>query len=233
MKRVHRSVALLSFAALLATAAHADLVTNGSFESFSGSFGADGGAALVPSSTTLSGWTVTSGDIAVLKNPNIYQLTSFDGNNFLELTGYSNSGFPKGVSQVLSGLTPGQSYSFSMELGIRNGPCVSGGNNCTGPVSVSATIGGTSQTFTHNSSAAGNIWGAYGFDFVAGGATETLTILGLSVPRGGEFLGLDAVSVNAGSVSPVPEPASYALMLAGLVAVAGAVRRRCRMKARV
>jgi len=174
-----------------------------------------------------TGWTIVGGEIAILHTPNIYSLTPSSGNNFLDLTGYSNTGFPKGVSQVVTGLTAGQTYGFSMDVGIRNGACVSGGNNCHGPVQVSATIGGTSQTFTEASSTAGNVWGTFGFNFVATNPTMTLTINGLSVPAGNEYIGLDNVSVTPGAVAAVPEPATYALMSLGLIAM-GLMARRSR-----
>lgn len=98
--------------------------------------------------------------------------------------------------------------------------------NCAGPVSISAAIGGASQSFTHNSSDPGNIWGSYGFDFVASAASETLTILGQSLPRGGNCIGLDNVSVTPGSVSAVPEPTNCALMLGGLGAIIALARKR-------
>ena len=134
--------------AVLATGAWAQIVSNGSFETSTGVFLSDGGQELLTSTTTLTGWTIVGGEIAVLRSPNAYNLAASVGNNFLDLAGYTNAGFPKGVSQVLTGLTVGQTYAFSMDLGIRNGVCVSGGDNCHGPVQASATIGSTSQTFT-------------------------------------------------------------------------------------
>ena len=213
--------------AVLATCASAQIVSNGGFETFTGVFGSDGGAQLTSASTTLTGWTIVGGEIAVLKNPNIYNLTPSTGNNFLDLTGYSNTGFPKGVSQVLTGLVAGQTYAFSMDLGIRNGPCVSGGDNCHGPVTATVNIGTTSQTFTEASAAAGNVWGTFGFNFVATGSTMPLTINGISVPAGNEFLGVDNVSVT-GAVTAVPEPETYALLLAGLATLGSFARRRGR-----
>ena len=212
--------------AFLATGASAQIVTNGSFETFTGAFGGDGGAQLTAASTTLTGWTIVGGEIAVLKTPNAYSLAASAGNNFLDLAGYTNAGFPKGLSQVLNGLTAGQTYAFSMDLGIRNGACVSGGNNCHGPVQASATIGSTSQTFTEASAAAGNVWGTFGFDFVATGPSMTLTIDGVSLPAGNEFIGLDNVSVTP-AIAAVPEPETYALLLAGL-AVVGRFAKRTR-----
>jgi PEP-CTERM motif-containing protein len=226
------AIAVLGFT----TSASANLVTNGSFETFTGTFGGDGGAQLVPGSTTLTGWTVEGGEIAVLKTPNIYNLTAADGVNFMDLTGYTNTGFPKGVSQSLSGLAVGSTYAFSMELGIRNGACVSGGNNCHGPIQASASIGATSQIFTEDSNAPGNNWGTFGFNFIATTPTMALTILGRNVPAGNEFLGLDDVSVNLAAVpgpmpvpgtTAVPEPETYILMVAGL-GITGLIARRCK-----
>jgi hypothetical protein len=206
-----------------ATHASANLVDNPSFEAFTGSFGGDGGAQLLSTSTTLTGWTVHAGEIAVLKTPNAYNLAAADGLNFLDLAGYTNSGFPKGVSQTLSGLQVGGTYSFSMDLGIRNGACVGSGSNCSGPVQASATVGTTSQTFTENSSAAGNVWGTFGFNFFATSPTMTLTINGVSLPAGHQFVGLDNVSVN---VAAVPEAETCALMLVGLAVLGLIVRAR-------
>lgn len=216
-------IAVLAAAISLTTGASAQIVSNGSFETFTGLFGGDGGAQLVPASTTLTGWTIVGGEIAVLKTPNSYSLTASNGANFIDLAGYSNGGFPKGLSQLLTGLTIGQTYAFSMELGIRNGACVGGGNNCHGPVQAKATIGNTSQTFTEASNVAGNVWGTFGFDFTATSASMTLRIDGISLPAGNEYIGLDNVSVIAAAV---PEPGTYAMLLAGLAAMGVVARRR-------
>jgi hypothetical protein len=214
-------IALLSVAVVGFASASAQSLQNGSFESFTGAFGGDGGAQLIGSSTTLTGWTIVGGEIAVLRVPNAYNLTASEGSNFLDLAGYSNAGFPKGISQVLSGLSAGQTYTLAMDLGIRNGACVSGGNNCRGPIQVSANVAGTSQTFTHASSADGNVWARFSTDFVASGPSAVLTIRGVSLPAGNQYVGLDNVSV-----SPIPEPTTLAFLLAGLVTVGAMVRHR-------
>jgi hypothetical protein len=207
----------------VAASASAQAVSNGSFETFTGTFGSDGGAQLIASSTTLTGWTIVGGEIAVLRAPNAYNLSASEGTNFLDLAGYSNSGFPKGLSQNLTGLVIGQAYTLSLDLGIRNGACVNGGNNCTGPVQVTAGVGSTSQTFTHNSSTAGDVWNTYSLDFVANASSAPLTIQGIGLPAGNQYIGLDNVSI-----SPVPEPATFGLMLAGFISVCVMARPRSR-----
>lgn len=188
-----------------------NLVSNPSFEIFTGSFGSPPGVAqLVPGSTDLTGWTIVGDEIAALTNPNANSITPSDGNNLLDLTGYTNSGFPKGVSQILTGLAVGQAYTFTMDLGILNGYC--GGGNCGGPIQVQATIGSTSQTFTHNSSVPGSVWGTYGFDFTADSPSMTLTIEGIGLPTGNIYIGLDNISVSAVSVSPTCVPPAGGLV---------------------
>lgn len=187
---------------LLANNAEAvNIVLNGSFETYTGTFGnvslGDGGSQINTIDSTLTDWEIINDEIAILENGNSYNLTASDGTRFLDLAGYSNTGFPKGVSQQLNGLIVGQNYAFTMDLGIRNGACVGGASICGGPIEVSASIGTNVQTFTHQSSDQGNIWGAFGFNFIADSSTLTLEILGVSLPSGNSFIGLDNVAVEA------------------------------------
>ena len=152
MKSTGAALALLLLASLGTEAGAANLVTNPSFEIVTGPFGGDGGLQLAVGSTPLTGWTIVGAESAVLRTPNSYHLTASDGNNFLDLTGYTSAGFPKGVAQTLTGLIVGAAYHFGMDVGIRNGACV-GGGGCSGPVQVSATIGSVSQTFNAGSPA--------------------------------------------------------------------------------
>lgn len=221
MKIIATAIAVLPLTLFGMNNAAANLVSNPSFEAFTGSFGGDGGSQLVVSSTTLTDWSITANEIAVIELPNSYSLTPSDGNNFLDLAGYTNSGFPKGISQILNGLTVGQTYTFAIDLGISNGN--SNCSGCSGPIQVTASIGSTSQTFTHNSADPGNIWGAYGFDFTADSPSVTLTILGTSVPPGGIYIGLDNISVQA-----VPLPAAVWLLGTSLLPLLSALKKRSR-----
>jgi len=141
----------------------------------------------------------------------------------MDLTGFTSKGFPKGVSQMLSGLNVGQLYTFSMDLGILNGPCFLSGSIdiCAGPIEVGASIGSMSETFIHDSNAPGNIWGTYGFDFVADNSNMLLTIDGISVPSGKIYIGLDNVVVSA-----VPLPAAAWLFGSGLLGLICMARKK-------
>lgn len=228
----------MKFAHLVATAAllamgntvSAQVVINGGFEVYTGNFGSDGAAQLSVNNTQLTGWTVVGGEIAVARSENNFGIGPRSGNNFLDLEGYTQGVFPKGVSQSLTGLSIGQSYTFSMWLGVFNGACpTTGQNRCNGPVAARATIGSASVLFTAGATAAaGNQWVNYAFDFVAPNTTLLLTIEGISVPLGNVYIGLDDVSVVARlPVSNVPEPSTYALLAAGL-AVLGVLSCRTR-----
>ena len=220
-----RFLTVIGAVAILAgsSASAANLVLNGSFEDVGAPF-SDGGLELPLLSTDLTGWTIVGAEIAVLDNTKPYNLTPSVGNNFLDLTGYWNIDLPKGVSQTLTGLTSGQTYAFSMDLGLRNGYCVESDTDCSGPVSASVQIGGLPiKTFTFDSDVSGNVWGTHSFNFVADSSPMKLTILGTAMPTGNYYIGLDNVTVTA-----VPEPSAYAMALAGLGVVGLAARRRRR-----
>jgi hypothetical protein len=200
--------------------AHANLISNGSFETFTGAYAGDGCSQLGPSSTTLTGWTPVGNEIAVCKTPNSYLITASEGANFLDIAGYQNT-LNKGVSQALTGLVVGQQYSFAADLGISNNPSCLPGSTCGGPISVLVTIGSVSRTLTHNSSGTGVQWATYGFDFVADSTNPTLTVKGSALPPGGAFIGLDNLTLVA-----APEPAIASLLAFAVGALGVACMRR-------
>jgi hypothetical protein len=204
---------------LVSQLAQANFVANPGFESFTGAFASDGAADLTTASSTLTDWIVLI-NTAIITTPNNWDLTPSEGDNFVDLSGRSNVGFPKGISQSISGLAVGEEYVLSMDIGIRNGPNNScGGSNCDGPVEVTASIGSTSQTFVHDSTDPGNVWSSYGFTFSASNPTMDLSITGISLPQGRIYIGLDNVSIA------VPLPAAVWLFGSAL-GLLGWMRRK-------
>lgn len=227
-KQFKLSIGLISSLLLAYShAASANLIANSSFEIFADTvtFDSNGGTAFNAGSTELTGWSINGNDVGFLEPSNNWNLTPSDGNYFMDLTGYTSLGFPKGVSQMLSGFNIGQVYTFSMDLGILNGPCYLSGSVdiCSGPIEVGASIGSLSEIFTHDSNDPGNIWGTYGFDFIADNSSMQLTIEGISVPSGNIYIGLDNVVVSA-----VPLPAAVWLFGSGLLGLICLARKKAK-----
>jgi hypothetical protein len=208
--------------ALAAVDAHANLITNGSFENTNNTFVGDGNRVdqLASGSPVIPGWTTTNGvPTAWIQNGNPYGISAADGLFFLDLTGYFDVGTYGGVTQSFATVV-GTNYVATFDLGY-------GGNSgfFGGPVSVRATAGGSSGTFT---SATGTpnpaVWNLETFNFTATSTLTQLSIIGLST-AGGEYIGLDNVDVEVAGVGAVPEPGTYALLL-GSIGLLGYIARR-------
>jgi hypothetical protein len=216
---------LLTIALGTGPIAHAGpLLANGGFETFTGALGSDGGAVI--STTNLPGWTPI-GAPGILKNPNIYNLTPSRGINFLDLTGYNptGGGGGNGVEQKVSGLTVGNTYDLTMDLGVSGGPCISGLVNCAGPFKVQLSAGGVAETFTQVSTLAANQWATFGFDFVPTASTTEVVITLQSVT--GYYAGLDnVVLTDVTATTSVPEPGTLAVFSLGVTSLALALRRK-------
>jgi Protein of unknown function (DUF642)/PEP-CTERM motif len=221
---MHKTVTLLSIMFALTTAhAHADLITNGSFENTSKTFVGDVNSVdeLASGSSSIPGWTTINGvPTAWIENGNPYGISAADGSYFLDLTGYSNVGTYGGVTQSFATVA-GTSYVVTFDLGYGGDSGAFGG-----PVSVVASAGGTSGTFT---SAAGSpnpaVWDLETFGFTATSSMTELSLTGLST-AGGDYIGLDNVDVEVGTVAPVPEPGTFALLLTGIGILGYGARRR-------
>jgi len=197
-------VALAAFAlvgSVAASAAPINLIENGSFESVSQS----NGTWSIYSS--LAGWQVGKNGVEVRNNN---AGNAFDGVNFIELDTTANSW----IAQTFE-TTVGQTYKVSFYYAPREG--VAADSNDIVVMLNSAnlrTAGGNGL------SRSGNNWQEYDFNFVAMGELSTLGFRasGLSNGYGGS---LDNVSVSA-----VPEPSSWATLLAGLLGLGLMSRRR-------
>lgn len=211
--------------------AHANLLTNGSFDQGTftgGSFGFPLAEQLFPGSTTLPGWTVVSQELAWFKSGQAGIVTQ-DGDYALDLTGFCDLGLACGAPGAYGGVTQavstviGATYRLSFQAGTYL-------FNASVP-SIVAIAGTTSQTFElPGTSPASGLWQALSMDFVA---TSDSTVISFSGSGGTvgpasptPYLGLDNASLELVSLPAVPEPGSWALMIAGLAGLGFVARRR-------
>lgn len=193
--------------------AHANLLVNGGFES--PVFPDNSGHFVHLTGTDLTGWTTFSTFAGTVLFNTSYDPVA-EGQQAVQIEVPGDA-----ISQSFATVN-GASYRLSFDMsafsgyggpGLGNAPCP-----CTSILDVSA--GSTSAGFS--SSSAGYV--SYTLDFMAGASTTTLTFTNPSSPPAiGNYPHIDNVSVNA---LPVPEPETYALMLAGLGALGFVARRR-------
>jgi hypothetical protein len=221
-----RALLLGAAAALVAAATPAsavNLVTNGSFEStiatdktyFNGQVaGWSGGLNL-----TFIDFPGTADDPSkYLAVYGPFPATSPDGGNFVE--GDGDPGYSGAIYQTINDLTIGKQYllTFYQAAGQQLG--------FTGPTTEQWQV--TFGTDTRLSSlfslpeAGVGPWQAQSMTFTATAVSQVLTFLAKGTPGGKPPISfLDGVSLSA-----VPEPASWGMMIVGFGAVGGAMRRR-------
>ena len=228
--------------AAMATAAHADIITNGNFTTSStvSSQLSEGSYTGV----TLSGWTSANGAYNFVFVPNSSAANSQYGNANVTLKGAPTSD-PSGgnfvaldsdydsgsLSQTLTGLSVGTTYQVTFDVASAQQTGYPT-NDPNGPetftqtlqVSLSGVNGTESDTITGltYTQPGVNGWTAETVDFTSTSATETLSFLAGGAPTSlPSFVLLDNVSA-----SPVPEPGSLALLSTGLLGLGGLVRSR-------
>ena len=205
----NKSLICVALAASAFAAQASNLVANGSFEQVSATNTQT--ASSWNNYSSIIGWTGGPAGIEVRDN---VAGTAQNGSNYVELDTSRNSSMYQDITGY--GL-----YNLSFWFSAREG--VAAGSNGLG-----FTFGGLSgQVLTTTAGApvgTGNVWQQY-TGLVRLNGTETLLFYasGRSDSVGGS---LDNVSVT----TAVPEPESYALMLAGL-GLMGAIARRRKSKA--
>jgi len=202
-----------------AAAAHANLLSNGSFES--GSFVNQGNdtMSLAAGSTTISGWTVVTDTAAWIGPTNPFGLSASDGSFFLDLTNYQAGPPFAGMSQVIA-TTPGATYALSFDLG--------GSTRWGRPDAITASAAGTSTTFTTPLTGTNNDWQHISMQFMA---SSSLTTVRLQGATGSNYIGLDNASVDFVSGPVVPEPGTFVLLSLGLAGVVLARKRKAHTRA--
>jgi len=206
---------MLALAAIgVAVPAHANLLTNGSFEFGNFVPDAQDTMSLSPGATDMTGWTVQNAALAWIGPSNPFGLLASDGNYFLDLSGYHDNAPYGGVlqSQTIS-TTIGAEYRLTFDIGTDP-------QYDTAPVSVQVTAGSASATFT-STPIIPNQWESFTFDFFATSANTAISLIG-QASTDEKYLGLDNVNLIV-----VPEPSTLTL-LAGPGLLVFAVWRRFR-----
>mgnify|MGYP001222480152 FL=1 len=183
-----------------------NLVVNGDFESPAA---LPNGMYQCFNNTTLQAWTSTGGhgSCYIQQNTDLWA-GAFSGSKLLYINDYGDAG--TSISQMLT-LSAGTTYALHFE--------VSGLSGRTGSVGLMVDFGSSHHALT---AASGGGWTGFNFTYapVIGGTTL------LKFTAGSAPVNIDAVSVAALPPAPVPEPVSWALMLAGLGALGLVARRR-------
>ncbi len=198
----------LMFLFIFASAAEANLLTNGSFESGT----APGSYTTLNSvdNSTITGWTVDGGSIDYIGS----YWQAADGTRSIDLCG-NNAG---SITQTFA-TAPGQEYK--VDFSMAGNP--DGGSPTKNLAAVVKSDGNTAAYFEFNTTGKTELdmgWLTKSFAFTANGASSTLTFYGLNFgsPYGAA---LDNVSVSA-----VPIPAALYLFASGLIGLFAVPRRR-------
>jgi hypothetical protein len=194
-------LAALSTIALPQAANATNLIVNGSFEADSQ---AAGSWAIYPN---LTGWTGGAYGIELRNN---VAGAAFDGSNYIELDTTHNSASTQNIVTSL-----GAQYILSFAYSARENVLASSNG-------IEVIWNGLSQgVFTGIGASSGNVWGLN--SLIVTGTSPFSSVEFRAVGTDDSYGGsLDAVSLTAA----IPEPETYAMLLAGLGLLGFAARRR-------
>lgn len=196
-------------AALLAGSAQAATIINGSFEAGINA-PVSNFRTLATGSTDITGWTVGGAGVDWIGS----YWQPADGARSVDLSALAGGSVSQAVTTVVGGR---YKVSFAM----------AGNPDGTPPVkTMNVTINGSAlapYNFTTNgtTSRAAMGWTTYTYDFVATSTVSNLAFTSIDNTPSGPAL--DNVSISGGNV---PEPATWAMLIAGFGLVGVAARRR-------
>ena len=157
-----------------------------------------------------TGWTVSADGYGLNPFGTTYG-SGMDGKYWAWVAGYE---VPRYFEQTVGGLTASSVYKVKFIMASEH----------TNSDSVRVTAdGGSAMIFTAppKSGAFWDTWVSKEYSFMATGSSATIRFDTVGLNVGGYDVGIDNVTISG-----VPEPETYALMLAGLGVVAGLARRR-------
>jgi choice-of-anchor C domain-containing protein len=208
------SAALSALAiALCSSAAHANLVTNGSFESGTAPSAAVGYTTLQLNSTAIDGWKVTAGNIDYIGT----YWSAEDGARSIDLQGTGPANGAISATQTIA-TTIGQQYLVSF--------WAAGNPDGTPAVKTfNVSFGGSGLKSFSVAEGAGPRpamnWTLESFIYTADSTSSALSFM--STTAGPYGPALDNVSVIALSV---PEPSTWAMMILGFAGIGAMTYRR-------
>jgi choice-of-anchor C domain-containing protein len=199
---------------VLCSSANAALFQNGSFELGIANIGQFTTLNALDN-TSITGWTVGTGNIDYIGT----YWTSANGVRSLDLNGT----VPGSIFQTFD-VNPGQTYQVTFDLAGNpdGGPTAKTLTTSANATIVLSSFDTTGKTVTNMG------WTPVSFNFTATGSTETLTFLSTTTGDSGNSTyptafgpALDNVSVTA-----VPEPSTWAMMILGFLGVGLVAQRR-------
>ena len=210
-----------AFAIVSAVPAMANVIVNGGFEQGTFTGGSSLAQQISPGDTTLSGWTVGGAPITWYENGfnnNLQQiaLTAHSGNFAVNLVDGSSNTIM--LSQTFPTL-PFQEYLLSYWVGNYSA------NNGPAPITVRITDG-TSNTILLSETSApptnepSGTWVRFASIFITDGTSNTISFSENSALT---YIGLDDVSITG-----VPEPSTWEMMLLGFAGLGYVGYRRAR-----
>ena len=196
--------------------------TNGSFETVAGGSNPAPGTfnTLFAGNTDITGWLVAAGNVDLV-NGNYFapDFIASDGQNSVDLNG-STQGT---ITQTFDTIA-GTQYRVTFDL---NSNVYDGNPNAIKNVLASAA--GFSGVFGYPNAlhpqGLGGPWQSHMFDFIATGASTTLSFQSLEASNCCYGAELDNVAVNP-FAGGVPEPAAWMLMMVGFGGLGSVLRRR-------
>ncbi|MFZ4690672.1 MAG: PEPxxWA-CTERM sorting domain-containing protein [Polymorphobacter sp.] len=228
-------------AALVAAAAPAaaNSFTNGGFESLTN------GPGQIGFNTDATGWTIgnypytfvfapgtadSTGSNGIFGNLSLWgpnngsanglTASSPNGGNFIAMDG-NFPGEPTGpLSQTISGLTVGKTYTVGFKYGFAQQFGFDGETIQNWTVNFAGQSATTADFTVPNHGFTG--WMSTSYDFIANNATETLSFVAFGNVPVPPFALLDGVTFT----QEVPEPSTWMMLIAGFGLVGFAARRR-------